>query len=94
LSFMNYKHPRRVVPATISVVVAVVLSIVCIFLISDRFLTPEVKTTAQAEHSTTGMVARDAGAQLSPTEPKLSVEPAAPKVAQPADQPAPDSAPR
>jgi hypothetical protein len=94
VSFLNYEHPRRVVPATISVVVAVVLAIICVYLISDRFLTPEVKTTEQAEHSTTGKVARNAGAQLSPTEPKLAVEPEAPKTEQPADQPAPDAPPR
>ena len=94
MSLLNYKHPRRVVPATISLVAAVMLSLVCVFLISNRFLTPEVKTTEQAEHSTTGVVARNAGAQLSPTEPKLSIEPEAPKTEQPADQPAPDLPPR
>jgi hypothetical protein len=92
--FQNYEHPKRVMPATVSLVVAVMLSLVCVFLISDRFLSPEVKTTEQAEHSTTGMVVHNAGAQLSPTEPKLAVEPAVPKVAQPADQPPPDAPPR
>jgi hypothetical protein len=92
--FQNYKHPDRVLPATISLVVAVVLSLVCVYLISDRFLSPEVKTTAQAEHSTTGMTVRNAGARLSPTEQKLAVEPATPKTAQPADQPPPDAPPR
>ena len=92
--FQNYEHPNRVVPATIALVVAVILSMGCVFLISDRFLSPEVKTTEQAKHSTTGAVARNTGAQLSPTEPKLAVEPAVPKVAQPADQPPPDAQPR
>jgi len=94
LSFKNYQHPRRVIPATISVIVAVLLMIGCAYLISDRFRDPQIKTTEQAEHSTTGMVVRRAGAQLSPTQPKLSVEPAAPETEQPADHPAPELAPR
>jgi hypothetical protein len=92
--FKNYKHPRRVVPATISVIASILLMIVCGFLVLNRFRDPEVKTTEQAEHSTTGMVVRRAGAQLSPTDPKLSVEPAVPKTEQPADHPAPELAPR
>jgi len=94
LSFKDYKHPRRVVPATISLIASVLLAIVCGILVSNRFRDPEIKTTAQAEHSTTGMVVRRAGARLSPTQPKLSVEPAGPKTEQPADQPAPELAPR
>jgi hypothetical protein len=90
LSFQNYKHPRRVIPATISVL----LVTGCAYLVRYRFRDPEIKTTAQAEHSTTGMVARRAGAKLSPTQPKLSVEPATPKTEQPADHPAPELAPR
>jgi hypothetical protein len=94
LSFKNYQRPHRVIPATISVIVAVLLMIGCAFLIIDRFRDPQIKTTEQAEHSTTGRVARDAGAHLSPTEPKLSVEPATPKTEQPADHPAPELAPK
>ena len=94
LSFKNYKHPRRVVPATISLIASVLLVIGCGILVSNRFRDPEIKTTAQAEHSTTGMVVRRAGARLSPTEPKLSIEPAAPKTEQPADHPAPELPPR
>jgi hypothetical protein len=93
LSFKNYKHPRRAVPATIALIASVLLVIVCTFLVRNRFLDPEIKTTEQAEHSTTGKVARRAGAQLSPTQPKLSVEPATPKTEQPADHPAPELAP-
>jgi hypothetical protein len=70
------------------------LVIVCVLLVRDRWRDPEIKTTEQARQSTTGMAVRNAGAQLSPTEPKLSVEPAEPKTAQPADHPAPESAPR
>ena len=76
MSFKNYQHPRRVIPATISVIVAALLVIGCAYLISDRFRSPQIKTTEQAENSTTGRVARRAGAQLSQTKPKLSVEPA------------------
>jgi hypothetical protein len=94
LSFKNYKHPRRAVPAAIALIASVLLVIVCAFLVRNRFLDPEIKTTEQAEHSTTGMVARRAGAQLSPTQPKLSVEPATPKTEQPADHPAPELEPR
>jgi hypothetical protein len=94
LSFKNYKPPRRVVPATISLIASVLLIVVCAFLVSNRFRDPEIKTAEQAEHSTTGIVARRAGAQLSPTQPKLAVEPAGPKTEQPADHPAPELAPR
>ena len=94
MSFKNYRHPHRVIPATISLVVSLLLAIVCISLIRDRWNDPEIKTTEQASNSTTGMAVRSAGAQLSPTEPKLAVEPDQPKVAQPADHPAPESAPR
>jgi hypothetical protein len=92
LSFKDYKHPNRVVPATVMSIVSMVLVIVCGFLVSNRFLDPEIKTTEQAKHSTTGMAVRNAGARLSPTEPKLSVEPDQPKTEQPADHPAPELA--
>ena len=94
MSFRNYRHPHRVIPAIISLVVSVLLAIVCISLIRDRWHDPVIKTTEQASDSTTGMAARNAGAQLSPTEPKLTVEPDQPKVAQPADHPAPELAPK
>jgi hypothetical protein len=94
LSFKNYKHPNRLVLATISLVVAALLVVVCVSLVRDRWRDPEIKTTEQAKNSTTGMVVRDAGAKLSPTQPKLSVEPDVPKVAQPADHPAPELAPK
>jgi hypothetical protein len=94
LSFKNYGHPRRIVPATIAVAVSMLLAVVCIFLVRDRFRDPQIKTAEQAEHSTIGIVVRRAGARLSPTQPKLSVEPDVPKTEQPADHPAPDLAPR
>jgi hypothetical protein len=92
--FQNYKHPRRVVPATVMIVIAALLVFALFFQVRDRFRDPEIKTTEQAERSTTGMAARRAGAQLSPTEPKLAVEPDTPKTEQPADHPAPELAPR
>jgi hypothetical protein len=90
LVFQNYKHPSRVVPATVVIIAAAVLVFIISFQVRDRFLDPEIKTTEQAEHSTTGMVVRDAGARLLPTDPKLSVEPQKPKTYQSADHPAPE----
>ena len=52
--FQNYQHPRRVVPATIIVIIAAVLVFALYFQVRDRFLDPQIKTTEQAEHSTTG----------------------------------------
>ena len=82
--FQNYQHPRRVVPATIMIVIAALLVFALYFEVRDRFLDPQIKTTEQAGHSTTGIAAQRAGAKLSPTEPKLSVEPKIPK---PSNQP-------
>jgi hypothetical protein len=94
LSFKDYEHPRRVVPATVMIIVSALLVFLIVLQVRDRFRDPEIKTTEQAEHSTTGMAVRKAGARLSPTEPKLSVEPDVPKTVQPADHPSPESAPR
>jgi hypothetical protein len=88
--FQNYEHPRRVVPAAVVIIVTALLIAAIYFQVRDRFLDPEIKTTEQAEHSTTGMVVRDAGARLLPTDPKLSVEPQKPKTYQSADHPAPE----
>ena len=92
--FQNYQHPRRVMPATIMVVITALLVFALYFQVRDRFLDPQIKTTEQAEHSTTGTAARRAGARLSPTAPKLSVEPETPKTEQPADHSGPELAPR
>ena len=78
-------HSPSVVPATIMIIVAALLVFVTYLQVRDRWRDPEIKTTEQAEHSTTGVAVRNAGAQLSPTEPKPSVEPDVPKAAQPAD---------
>jgi hypothetical protein len=94
MSFENYTHPRRVVPATIALIVSVVFVYAIYLQVRFRWEDPEITTTEQAKRSTTGMAVRSAGAQLSPTEQKLSIEPHAPKTFQPADHPAPESAPR
>jgi hypothetical protein len=91
LSFKDYRHPNRVAPAAVMIIVSVVLAFAIYLQVRDRFRDPEIKTTEQAKHSTTGMAVGNAGAQLSPTEQKLSVEPAVPKTYQPADHPAPGS---
>ena len=75
-----------------SLAVSVALVTAIVYQVKDRWNEPEVKTSAQAEHSTTGTAARNAGARLSPTDSKSAVEPspAGPKPVQPADRPAPD----
>jgi hypothetical protein len=88
---LPYNRPDRFPLAMIALAVSVVLVIAIIFQVRFRWNEAEVKPTEQAEHSTTGQAARSAGARLSPTDPKLSVEPApaGPKPVQPADRPAP-----
>jgi hypothetical protein len=83
----------RVVPATISLILSVLLMIAIVSQVRFRWREPEITPTAQAEHSTTGKAAREAGARLSPTDQKLSIEPkpVGPKPVQPADHPAPGS---
>ena len=78
------KH--RAVTVTIAVAVALVCVVTLGFLVRDRWHSPEIKSTAEARQSTTGQVARSAGAVLLPTDPKLNVEPkqAGPKQLQPA----------
>jgi hypothetical protein len=72
--------------AAFSTAIALVCIVVLSFQVRDRWQPPEIKSTAQAEHSTTGRAARSAGARLSPTDPSLAVEPKpdGPKQAQPA----------
>jgi len=55
--------------------------------IRDRWNSPEIKSSDQAQHATTGQVAHNSGAAIAPTKPKLSVEPApdGPEQAQPAN---------
>jgi hypothetical protein len=66
--------------------VVVVCAAILTWLIYDRWSRPEVKPAEVARSTTTGQAARDTGAQVLPTDPKVSVEPtpAAPGSVQPA----------
>jgi hypothetical protein len=82
-------EPRKhqgIRPVTIVATIALICAVSIVFLVRDRWNSPEVKSTEQAQTSTTGQVAHAAGATLLPTDPKLSVEPkpSGPKQAQPA----------
>jgi hypothetical protein len=80
-------HVDRAHLAAFSGAIALVCVVVLTLQIRDRWHPPEIKSTAMAEHSTTGQVAHGAGATLAPTDPKLMVEPTpdGPKQAQPAN---------
>jgi hypothetical protein len=73
-------------PVTWVAAIALMCVVALVFLVQDRWHSPEVKPAEQAQASTTGQVAHAAGAIVMPTDPKLSVEPrpAGPKQAQPA----------
>jgi hypothetical protein len=73
--------------ASISFAVAIVCVGVLVLLVRDRWNRPEVKTVEQVRYGTTGQASQSAGARMSPTDPKLAVEPApaGPKQAQPAN---------
>jgi hypothetical protein len=73
--------------AAISFAVAIFCMGVLALLVRDRWNRPDVKTAEQARYATTGQAAQSAGARVSPTDPKLAVEPApsGPKQAQPAN---------
>lgn len=66
--------------------VALVCAVALVFLVRDRWNSPEIKPAEQARVSTTGKVAHAVGAVVLPTDPELDVEPkpAGPKQAQPA----------
>jgi hypothetical protein len=80
-------HIDRLRLAAMAAAVALTCIVVLTLLIRDRWHRPEIKSTDQAQHATTGQVAQNAGAKISPTDPPLSVEPtpAGPKQAQPAN---------
>ncbi len=80
-------HINRPQIAAFSAAVALVCIAVLTLQIRDRWHSPEIKSTDQAEHTTTGQVAHAAVARMLPTDPSLSVEPspAGPKQAQPAN---------
>jgi hypothetical protein len=69
-----------------SLAIALVCGIVLFIQVRDRWNSPEVKTAAEAQYTTTGQAVRQGGARISQTEAKLAVEPdpVGPKPAQPA----------
>ena len=80
-------HINRGQLALIAAVIAIACAVVLTMEIRDRWHSPEIKSAYQAEHTTTGQVAHNSGATITPTDPKLMVEPApdGPKQAQPAN---------
>jgi hypothetical protein len=84
MSEASRKH--RGGPIAVVIAIAVVCVVALVFLVRDRWHSPEIKPAEQARTSITGKVARAAGAIVLPTDPKLTVEPkpAGPKQAQPA----------
>jgi hypothetical protein len=79
-------HINRKGLALISLAIALVCMVVLTLQVRDRWSSPEVKTAAEAQRTTTGQSARQAGARISQSEPEPAVEPepAGPKPAQPA----------
>ena len=79
-------HINRMGLAMISLVIALACAAVLVMQVRDRWNSPEIKTAAEAQTTTTGQAARAAGARISQSEPKPAVEPdsAGPKPAQPA----------
>jgi hypothetical protein len=80
-------HINRLGLAVISLAIALVCAAALITQVRYRWNSPEIKTAAEAQHTTTGQAARQAGARISQSEPKPPVEPtpAGPKPAQPAN---------
>jgi hypothetical protein len=79
-------HINRAGLAMISLAIALVCAALLVMQVRDRWNSPEIKTAAEAQQTTTGQAARRAGARISQSEPKPPVEPdpAGPKPAQPA----------
>lgn len=80
-------HIDRPRLAAMAAAIALVCIVVLTLQIRDRWHPPEIKSADQAQHATTKEVANNAGANVLPTDPSLSVEPtpAGPKQAQPAN---------
>ena len=80
-------HIDRPRIAAFAAAIALTCIVVLTLQIRDRWHSPEIKSPDQAARATTGRVARAAGAQILPTDPSLSAEPApaGPKQAQPAN---------
>ena len=79
-------HINRLGLAMISLVIALACAAGLVMQVQDRWHAPEVKTAAEAQQTTTGQAARQAGARISQSEPRPPLEPtpAGPKPAQPA----------
>ena len=92
----DQSHPMRHggAPLLVAIVVATVGVLSMLIVDYGPLNKPQVKTAATAKTSTTGHAARDAGATITPTEPKRLLEPEAPgpKPVQPAspEQPVQD----
>ena len=80
-------HINRAGLSLISLAIALACIVVLTMQVRDRWNSPEVKTAAEAQTTTTGQAARAAGARISQSEPRPPVEPdpAGPKPAQPAN---------
>lgn len=80
-------HIDRANLAAFAAAIALICIVILTLQIRDRWHSPEIKSAYQADRTTTGQVAHDSGATVTPTDPKLSVEPApdGPKQAQPAN---------
>jgi len=80
------RHINRAGIAAISLAIAVICVIGLTLMVRDRWNRPEVRTADQAREMTTGSAARSAGANVSPTDRNISVEPppTEPKPVQPA----------
>ena len=80
-------HINRKGLALTSLAIALACAVVLFMQVRDRWNSPEVKTAAEAQYTTTGQAARQAGARISQSEPKPAVEPdpPGPKPAQPAN---------
>jgi hypothetical protein len=83
---MSTDRHSRTGPLKVALGIALVSVVSLTMLVRDRWHNPEVKPAEQAQYSMTGEAAHAVGAQVIPTDPKLSVEPVAPgpKQAQPA----------
>ena len=81
-------HPGRsgVHPVIVAIAVAIFGALAMLIVDHGPWSHPNVQTAEVANHQTTGQAARAAGAAVSPTAPKPSLEPEAPgpKPAQPA----------
>ena len=70
-----HQDSSRIVPAMISLVIAIACAIILAVMIHERWREPQIRSAEQAEHMTTGSAAGKAGAKLVPTDPSMSVDP-------------------